>query len=291
MRHLVTFALALAALALPAAAGPTAEHYTFRIRTSAGAVPVGEVTRAADGSITAKGVAVPSIDKVTDQLVADWAAYKMPSSIEIVRYLPNGSYMANTTTKRTVAFTPKDALFKAAVLDRFLTAHKLDTVGMEQIEFIVHDTEGGQKGPEVVNDGGSSFTNFRKNTTLDFNNGHRAFYIYVPIHPPVPGNGPSDAKLALERSYDRGGIQIAWIDLAADGTVTIHAQHTAEKFEAELKSALAATSLTIGLYDNGEAKNVEIKQGDKRFFEAAIASVMNVNSYVVTPAPDPAVFR
>jgi hypothetical protein len=297
MRHLVLATLALAALALPAAA----DHYSFRIKTvsKSGAVafvPVGEVTRAADGTVTAKGIAAPSIDKLADGLVADWSHYKVPDSIDIVRYLPNGSYMRNSTTKRTVTFTPKDALFKAAVLDRFLDAHKLDALGMSTIDFIIHDTEGGAaKSIEVVDDGGAGFTNFRKNTVLELNDGHRSFFIYAPVRPievGAPGPvSPTDKKLAFSKRYDKGGVLIAWIDLTADGSVTIHPNHTAELFETQFKSTLAADQISVEVYDGGVFKSVAVAKPDKRFFEAAVVSVLDSDGYDVTPVLDPAVFR
>lgn len=299
--HLVLVLVALTILALPTSAAPKADHYSFRIKTisKSGAVsflPVGEVSRAADGTITTKGIVAPSIDKLADDLVAAWGRYKVPDSIDIVRYLPNGSYMRNTTTKRTVTFTPKDKLFKAAVLDRFLTAHKLDALGMSTIDFIIHDTEGGpEKQIVAVNDGGSSFTNFRKNTELEFDNGHSSFFIYAPVRPAevgAPGPvSPTDKKLALSKSYDRGGVLIAWIDLTPDGSVTIHPNHTAELFESQFKSTLAAEHISVAVYDGGAYSYVEVAKAEKRFFEAAVVSVTNANGYVVTPDIDPGVFR
>ena len=294
-----------AALTLPSttalAVDPKADHYTFRIKTvsKSGAIaflPVGEVTRAADGTITTKGIAAPSIDKLADGLVADWARYKVPDSIEIVRYLPDGSYMRNTTTKRTVTFTPKDKLFKAAVLERFLGAHKYDALGMSTIDFIIHDTEGGPGAQVVaVDDGGSSYTNFRKNTELEFSNGHRSFYIYAPVRPKqagAPGRlSATDKKLALDKPYDGGGVLIAWIDLTPDGSVTIHPNHTADLFETQFKSTLAADDISVAVYDGGEYKYVKVAKTEKRFFEAAIVSLMNSNGYEVTPDVDAGVFR
>ncbi|MEO8551186.1 MAG: hypothetical protein ABI678_14485 [Kofleriaceae bacterium] len=297
---LVVVAATLTAAAAPAVA-PMPAHYTFRIKTvsKAGAtafVPVGEVTRAPDGTITAKGIAAPSIDKLADGLVADWGKYKVPGSIEIVRYLPNGSYMRNTTTKRTVTFTPKDTLFKAAVLNRFLATYKYEALGMSTIDFIIHDTEDGPDKPiQAVHDGGSSFTNFRKNTELEFNNGHRSFYIYAPVRPTSAGApgpvSPTDKKLALSKGYDRGGVLIAWIDLTPDGSVTIHPNHTADLFETQVKSTLASDHISVAVYDAGEYKYVDVAKTAKRFFEAAMVSVMEANGYDVTPGIDPGVFR
>lgn len=303
---LVLVLVAVAAtLTLPTAAAPAVDpkagHYTFRIKTvsKSGAIaflPVGEVTRTADGTITTKGIAAPSIDKLADGLVADWAKYKVPGSIEIVRYLPNGSYMSNTTTKRTVTFTPKDKLFKAAVLDRFLDTYKYEALGMSTVDFIIHDTEGGpEKQFTPVNDGGSSYTNFRKNTELVFDNGHLSFFIYAPVRPITAGASgpvsPTDKKLALSKGYDRGGVLIAWIDLTPDGSVTIHPNHTADLFETQVKSTLASDHISVAVYDAGEYKSVDVAKAAKRFFEAAMVSVMEANGYDVTPGIDPGVFR
>ncbi|CAN5224394.1 hypothetical protein BH11MYX1_BH11MYX1_06880 [soil metagenome] len=299
--HLALTTLALAILALPTAAAPRPDHYAFRIKTvsrsgSIAFLPVGEVTRAADGTITAKGIAAPSIDKYADDLVADWARYKVPDSIEIVRYLPNGSYMRNTTTKRTVTFTPKDKLFKAAVLDRFLAARKLDALGMSTIDFIIHDTEGGPaQAIAAVDDGGAGYTNFRKNTAFEFDAGHLSFYIYARVRPveagaPGPAS-PTDKRLALSKGYDGGGALIAWIDLTPDGSVTIHPNHTAELFETQVKSTLASEHIGVSIYDTGAYKSVEVAKAEKRFLEAAIVSVTQSSGYNVAPEIDPAVFK
>ncbi len=269
--RILLVALALVGLTLPA----SADRYRFQIKTSTGGLPVGEVARAADGTITTKGLTAPSIDKVADALVADWARYKVPASIEITRYLPDSSYMHNTSTKRTVTFTPSDALFKVAVLERFLAARKLDALGMSSIDFIIHDVEGGNAHAiEVVDDGGVSYTNFRKNTTLRYDSGHLSFFISTIVRPTAAGApgpvSPTNSKLALAKQYDSGGVLIAWIDLAQDGSVTIHPYHTAERFETQVASTLAADSISVPVYDAGEYKYLAVAKTDKHFFEAAI---------------------
>ncbi len=138
-------------------------------------------------------------------------------------------------------------------------------------------------------------THARRWNRLDFDNGHRAFYIYAPVRPTEAGSpgpvSPTDKKLALAKSYDGGGALIAWIDLTPDGSVTIHPLHTAEQFEKQFKSTLATDNISVAVYDGAEYKNVGVAKTEKRFFEAAVVSVMNANGYEVTPVVDPAVFR
>jgi hypothetical protein len=104
-------------------------------------VPVGEITRVPDGTVTATAVPAPALDAVTKKFVVDWAAYKQPTSVTLTDHIAEHTGMQPAYKPHTFTFTAKDKLFKAAVIREFLAKKGyVAKLGMITIKFVEFDS-------------------------------------------------------------------------------------------------------------------------------------------------------
>src|SRR5688500_9943021 len=109
MMKLVSTCLVLATLASGAFATPKPAPAKFVVSEVLGnrTVRVGEIVRAADGSVTATALPAPALDAITKQFVADWNAYKQPASVTITEHIAEHTGMHPAIKAHTFTFTAK----------------------------------------------------------------------------------------------------------------------------------------------------------------------------------------
>ena len=122
---------------------PKPDKFAVRVkmRDAAGKltlVSVGELTRA-NGKVTARGLPAPAIDRLADDFIAAWKAYKYPPSVAVSESIASDTGMMPAYTNYTFTFTPKDRLYMPAVLREFVAKSGYEALGMTSVHFIDRD--------------------------------------------------------------------------------------------------------------------------------------------------------
>jgi hypothetical protein len=297
---------ACAAIAVVAAASTTvsaapttpAAQYTLRVKmkTATGFtfVPIAEVSRTG-GKVTTKALAAPALDKLADELEQRWRAWTAPASITITETLASDTGMRPQYRPYSATFTTKDGLYQAAVIKQFADKYGYSILGLSGVHFITYDASA--EYPPNAHDRASTHSNFRKNTgKLDYDaNGHNGVYLSISVRPASSIDdkrvSTSDPTIAIGHHYDDGTVQVGWLDLQQDGTITAHKTYLGQQF-VEWFGAFAPQVASVPVYDHGEYKYLEVKKDSAWNLEAQLVSSWEGrNLYDIAPAIDPVVFR
>jgi hypothetical protein len=284
----------LAAMAITATASAAPAKYDVRIKLVAkdGSVtfaPVGQITRDAAGKITAKGIAVPALDKLGAKLADDWKAYKIPAEVKITESLPSNTGMQPNYQPHTVTFNTKDRLYKAAVLRNFLEARGYSALGMRTIQFVAYDQSA--EFPPNADDRASTLSNFRKGTELQYQQGEYMFWVSAPVRktqsPGLRRLSKADPAASLAMNYDEGLEEIAMIEMFEDGRVEIHPELAAQRFEHTFGTVDGDVEFSVVDAKGDNWRSVKIAKTSPMLLEAQIlARLENNNFYDVVPAID-----
>lgn len=284
--------LVLATLAGGAFATPRVTKYVVSEYAGSGTVRVGEVTRAADGTVTVKSLPAPSLDAVTNKFVADWNAYKQPASVTLTDHIASDTGMHPAVEPHTFTFTAKDKLYKAAVIREFLAKKGYDrarSLGMITIQFVEFDSSA--EWPHGAHDRASTRSNFRKGETIDYHGGVKTFWIgkqQRPYRVPDPGRkSASDPTIAVANGYHDGAMEIARMSLYEDGRIEVVPIYAKDRFETQF-AKLAAEDTQVRTYVKGEWKTFTVAKDSPFLLEAQLLEKEHYQPYEISPAIDPA---
>lgn len=294
MKSLATASLVLAtvsgALATPK---PAPAKFVVSEIVKGGAVRVGEIMRAADGTVKAIAIPAPSLDAITKKFVADWNAYKQPTSVTLTEHIDSDTGMNPAIEPHTFTFTAKDKLYKAAVIRDFLAKQGyVASLGMITIKFVEFDSSA--EYPPNAHDRASTRSNFRKGETIDWNGGEHTFYIGKPQRPyrsPDPGRkSASDPTMAVANGYHDGTLEIARMRLFEDGRIEVVPVFAKDRFERQF-GRFTAEDTKVRTYVKGEWKEWVVAKDSPFSLEAQLLEREHYQPYQITPTIDPAKLR
>jgi hypothetical protein len=264
-----------------------------KVPTKSGAVPVGEITRTADGKISAHGLPAPAFDDLGKKIEQAWRAYKRPDHVAVSEMHLLNSGMHHEEKKFTYTFDAKDRLFSVAVLKQFIEKQGYESPRMPYIQFV--DFDRSAEGPEDAKDRGSTFSNFRKATDARFNfvDGKMLFPICKVVRKyRNPGRGrvsASDAKLAVAINVDEGQQEIARAWLYEDGRITVEARTAAATFEEDFGPGPREDVDLHLVQGDGSSKVTRVPKQSPQVLEAFIVAYLEGQKfYDITPEIDPA---
>lgn len=292
----------LAALALIAIAGttlaappppPLPTTFTVKMEVGGKDVTVAEITRT-NGGVSTKTFAVPAIDDLGTKFIADWTAYKHPASVTITEHHPDHTGMHPQYRPHSFTFTPKDALYKAAVVREFLTKGGYKDLGLSLlVKFVVYDRSA--EYPPMAHDRASTLSNFRKGDKLDYNGGVYTIWVKKQVHAYRGGGrgriSASDKSRYLATGYDDGTIDIAIMFLYEDGRIEVKPITAAEQFKSGFGTFTTNEDITVRTVGNDEYETWherKIPKTSRQLLEAHILSTLEYHrGYKVTPVIDP----
>ncbi|MEJ7602297.1 MAG: hypothetical protein WKG01_30650 [Kofleriaceae bacterium] len=291
--------LASTSLAAPPKAAP-ANQFTVRIkmRDKAGKltlVPIGDITRV-NGKVTARGRKAPVLDKLADDFVREWKAYKFPPSVAVTQSVSSHTGMRPTYKDYTFTFTPKDKLYLPAVIRNFVAARGYDALGMSTIRFVTYDST--PEDPPDADDRASHHINIRKGDQLDDSAGFVSFYISARVRPISMGKpdgvlrvSASDPTLAVSQNQDAGTLDIAYMQVSKD-RVEIKPVYSGAWFE-QSWSSFGMYEETVGLIRSSKDYTTKVvPKNSPLLLEARIVGTLERGPfYDVTPVIDPVIFR
>jgi hypothetical protein len=289
--------LALPALLVVLAAPPPATAtWQARVRmVKAGKtsfVPVGEVTRGADGNVAIRGLPAPALDDVGRKLEKQWKELKRPEKISVTQTIASDTGMRPSYQPHTVTFEPKDKLFTPAVIKKFFEDHGYECPSLQLVKFVIYDES--SEDPPLALDRSSKRSNFRKGDGENQNVSQ--FYAKLKVRPTTsPGplrNSASDPKLFVATDYDDGLEDIALLILNEDGTVTIQQRTAAANFEGQWNPGPQEDVEVATVNDAGEWGKIVVSKSSPKAVEAyVITRLERYGHYDVTPVIDPATLR
>lgn len=298
MHRLASALVALAATTATAAPATPPSQYTLRVKmkTATGFtfVPIAEVSRAG-GKVTTKALAAPALDKLADELERRWKTWTPPASITITETLASDTGMHPSYRPYSASFTAKDGLYQAAVIKQFAEKYGYSILGLSGVHYITYDASA--EYPPNAHDRASTRSNFRKNTgALQYDtNGHDTVFLSISVRPVssiadkrVSG---SDPTIAVGHHYDEGTVQVGWLDLQQDGTITFHKTYLGQQF-VEWFGTFTAQDTDVAVYDHAEYKYLKVKKDSAWNLEARLVSSWEGGHLLdIAPAIDPVVFR
>jgi hypothetical protein len=291
----------LAAFALVAlSTSALAETFTVRVKMEnakggVDLIPVGQIDRTS-GKATAKGLAAPVLDKLSDDFVAAWKAHTWPASVEVSESISDNTGMRPNHRIHKYTFTKADRLYPAAVIRQFIEKRGLEALGMSGVRFVEYDRTA--ESPAGAHDRASQHINFRKGTKMGDDGGYATFYIKHKVRTPSMGTpdyvfrpSKSEPALAVAQNWDDGTHTIAIMKAFQDGHVEVAPYYAGEQFEGHFGG--------FGLYDehvwlirNEKWIQFEVSKKSPLLLEAQIVgNLEHRHFYDVTPAVDPKVFK
>jgi len=260
-------------------------------------IPFAEITRT-NGVVSTKVLPVPQLEALSKTFMTEWNAYKQPASVKITEHHPNNTGMRPVYSPYTFTFTPKDVLFKAAVVREFLEKKGYKALGMSTIDFVVWDASA--EYPPGAHDRASTFSNFRKGTTLDYDqSGAYSLFISKPIRPVRSGSegrkSASDPHTYLATGYDEGEFEVARMILHSDGRIDVTPVTPAEVFASNFGTFSTKEDIEIKTIGDDEyhtwAKRTVPKTSTQLLEAYIIEHLEYYNDYDVTPVIDPQTVR
>jgi hypothetical protein len=295
MKLTTSTCLVLATLVSGADATPKPAAAKFVVNEWYGktAVRVGEVVRAADGTVTLTAVPAPTLDAITKQFVADWNAHKQPASVTITDHIASDTGMNPAVEPHTFTFTAKDKLYKAAVIRDFLAKRGyVAKLGMTTLRFVEFDSSA--EWPPTAHDRASTRSNFRKGETIDFNGGEKTFWIGKQQHAyrsPGPGRkSASDPKTIVANGYHDGALEVARMRLFEDGRIEIVPVFAKDRFETQF-GRFTAEDTKVRVYVNGDWNDFTVAKDSPKLLEAQLLEREHYQPYQIVPTIDPAKLR
>lgn len=292
----------VALLAGTASSASAPEVFSVQVKMEAKGVttlvPVGEITRTADGKVTVRGLAAPALDRLADDFAAEWKAYSLPESVTITDTIPSSTGMrpAGGNDARSMTFTPKDRLFPAAVIRQFVEKHGYNALGMSSVRFIEYDTSA--ENCHGCSDASQTNSNFRKGTELDLRSGYDAFYISAPVRSGGNGNptgvlrvSATDPTLAVSTDWDDGTAEIAIMKVFPDGHITLEKTYAGPLFLRTFGTYIPA-DVDVPVIENATTYTSRpvVKSSPLALEAYLVENFEHRHHYRVTPLIDPARF-
>lgn len=253
---------------------------------------MGEVTRAADGTVTARGLPAPALDDVGINFARAWAAHPKAAQVEISEVMLDGTGMRPHKVPVTVTFVPGDVLYWPAMMKTFAESQGLTSSGLSSAKFVIYDET--RESPEDADDRGTKRSNFRKGTGAElFVHGDEWIYVHLPVDEPTPDvlrRSSSRPELALPRWHMDSGHIVARVTFSRTGEPRIEPMLAGEQFTQRFARDEPSIELTL-LQKDGSRLAVVVPKEDPRALEAHLVhTIEQFNCYIVTPAVDPAIF-
>lgn len=292
----------LAALALIVLAGttlaappppPLPSTFTVRMDVNGKDVTVAEITRT-NGVVSTKTFPVPAIDDLGTKFVKEWTAYKHPAAVTITEHHPEHTGMHPQYKAHSFTFTPKDALYKAAVVREFLTKRGYADLGLSLVtKFVEYDRSA--EYPPNAHDRASTLSNFRKGTEVGYHGGVKTIWVKQKVGAYRSGGrgrlSASDNTRYLATGYNDGTVDIAIMFLYEDGRIDVKPITAAQQFASAFGTFTAAEDINVRTVGNDEYEtwhDRKIPKTSRQLLEAHILTTLEYyRGYKVTPVIDP----
>jgi len=281
--------------------GAKATTYEVRVRMERAGkttfVPIGEVSRAADGTITMKARPAPALAALSDKLVAQWAAYKVPDVVRITESVASDTGMRPSYAKHSFDCKKDERLYGPAVVREWLRANNYEELGLSYLNFVV--VQRGPEWPPGAHDRASKTIGVTKGTGEDVygegQGGERSVIVYAKVRSPT-SPGPARASstnptVVLAGSNDQGHEEVGRFYIRADGNIRLEKVSAGDAFLREF-SIVGRDDVDIGFYTpTGEWARVTVKKDAPHALEAFLLWREQYMFYDVSPAIDPASVR
>jgi hypothetical protein len=283
-----------------AVASPTTYSVRLRLTAADGTsrlVPIGEVSRD-HGNVTYRQVAAPAVDKLTDDLVAAWKAYKRPARVKVTENIASDTGMKPSWDDHTFEFTSRDALYPAAVVKDFIEKHGYEGLGLSTIRFVEFDST--EESPRGADDASSRRFNFRKGTTLDTSGGgYESVFVQRRVHPESSGTpmyvlrtSASQPALAVAQNNDDGLVELGHFKLYPDGRIVLEPIYLGKEVEERFARFADQQDIEVSLIkDAKDWTKRTVKRTSPWFLEAYLVDLEQREFYDISPPIDPALLK